>query len=112
MGDRGNIRMIERDGKDIVFYTHWSGFDLFDMLKRALKRGIDRWDDESYLARIIFCEMIMDDVDGTRNFGISTYVQDNEYPIFCVNSSEQKVYIKNGDEWRFEDFVELDKDPR
>ena len=57
MGDRGNI--IVKDGNSEVYlYTHWTGSDLPDVLRSALKRGKSRWNDGPYLARIIFCEIV------------------------------------------------------
>lgn len=111
MGDRGNICMKEESGNEIYFYSHWTGNSLFDVLKEALMRGRGRWSDEAYLARIIFCEMVKHDLMDTTGFGISTYVQDNEYPIFYVNSENQKVSVGSR-EWSFEEFVQLEADPR
>jgi len=110
MGDRGNICIQEKENK-IFFYSHWTGYDLFDVLQEALKRGRGRWDDEPYLARIIFCEMIKNDVMGNTGFGISTYQTDNEYPIMFVDSKTQTVSIDD-EEWSFQEFIELEDDPR
>ena len=57
MGDRANI-VIENDAGRIYLYTHWAGYSLPETLRSALERGKSRWDDESYLTRIIFCEMV------------------------------------------------------
>lgn len=70
MGDRGNI--IVKDGESKVYlYTHWMGSELPDIIKSALKRGKDRWDDGAYLTRVLFQEMIGDD-KGVTGFGISS----------------------------------------
>lgn len=111
MGDRGNICIKDDDKSKIYFYTHWTGSDLFDILQNALKRGRDRWNDDPYLARIIFSEMIKDDVMDNTGYGISTYISDNEHPIFIVSSRNQKVYLDDKS-WSFEDFLELTNDPR
>ena len=111
MGDRGNICMQESNTNKIFFYSHYNGYELFNVLQSALKRGKDRWDDESYLARIIFCEMIKDDLMSSTGFGISTYLTDNEYPVFVVDSKKQKVFVFDNS-WSFEDFIELEEDPR
>lgn len=61
MGDRANI-VVKCDDEQVVFYTHWSGYRIANILANALRRGRGRWNDFQYLNRIIFCEMIKDDV--------------------------------------------------
>lgn len=95
MGDRGNIKV----GK-VYLYTHWYGSNLKEMLVNALKRGRDRWTDEAYLTRIIFCEMIKDEVLEDTGYGISTEIQDNEHEILEVDCKKLTV---NG--IPFEDFI-------
>ena len=104
--------MEEAEGGKIYFYTHWDGSELFTILKDALELGKTRWDDELYLARIIFCELVKKD-DGITGYGISTRVCDNEHPIFVVNSDKQMVSVEGTNKhWTFEDFVQLETDPR
>ena len=98
MGDRGNIKV----GK-VYLYTHWSGSYIKEILKKALSRE-QRWNDESYLTRIIFCEMLEGDIDGETGFGISTEIVDNEYPILEVDVENQEVKC-NGNVWSFEEFI-------
>lgn len=62
MGNRGNIKVQYQEGQPIYFYTHWSGSTINSIVRKALKRGQDRWEDESYLARIIFSELIKDEL--------------------------------------------------
>jgi hypothetical protein len=50
-----------------------------------LKRGRERWNDPPYLARIIFSEMIHDDVDGLTGYGIAPYAMDDEFPTIEVD---------------------------
>lgn len=119
MGDRGNIVIKQNDRNQsapyLYFYTHWAGSEIARTLQDALKRGKDRWDDEQYLSRIIFCEMIKGDVLKTDGYGISTYMGDNEHDFLVVDSNKQTVSrVKEGDPgatpektWSFEDFVNL-----
>ena len=74
MGDRGNIFIADGEEHGVYLYAHWHGSVLPGILRNALRRGRDRWSDTQYLARIIFCEMIRDDVDGTTGFGITARV--------------------------------------
>jgi len=70
MGDRGNIEV--KDGKGSVFlYSHWDGSELPKILANALDRAPDRVDDGPYITRVIFCEMVKDDVEGTTGYGIT-----------------------------------------
>jgi len=99
MGDRAVI-VIEKDNSglfphEIYFYTHWRGSEIKEILQDALKRGKERWDDGSYLARIIFCSLIGDKKDTTTGFGISTAIVDSEYRLLCVNMEEGVVRIRN-----------------
>lgn len=75
MGDRGNIIVKDR-GSQVFLYTHWGGYELPNVLKDALIRGEDRWNDGQYLARVIFCEMVKDDIEGTTGYGISSVIGD------------------------------------
>jgi hypothetical protein len=119
MGDRGNIVIKQHGHKDdtsyLYFYTHYSGSDMPETVQNALKRGKERWDDEQYLARIIFCELIKDDVSGLSGAGISTYMGDNEHDFIVVDAEKQTISrVKEGDpgatpkkSWSFEQFLKV-----
>lgn len=84
MGDRSNIAIRYGDGKEIFFYGHWMGEENVNIVERAVKRGMEsgRINDESYFARIVFCEMLGDDLRdwrGETGFGISPYLVDQDY---------------------------------
>jgi hypothetical protein len=95
MGDRGNIVVRDqwlRDGgpgEAVFLYSHWGGMELPEVLRRALDKRW-RWDDGSYLARIIFEEMIDGDRGGETGYGIGTRIMDNEYDLLVLH--EQRVY--------------------
>lgn len=110
MGDRGNIVMRQKDGNQIFFYTHYDGSDLPRILQDALIRGEDRWDDEPYLGRIIFCELVKDDVLNNLGYGISTYETDNEHPVLYVSSESMTVQCGNDPKftWSFKEYIKLD----
>lgn len=100
MGDRANIVIKQNPGRDqppsrIFFYTHWSGSELPVILQDALKRGQPRWTDESYLARIIFSEMIKDAVDDVTGYGISAYITDNSYALLVVDAETETVALED-----------------
>lgn len=98
MRQRRNIKLeyrkIDENGiKDfpIYFYTHWNAELLPQVIKDALTRGKDRWGDESYTARIIFSEMIKDEVLELTRYGITPYEIDPQYPTITVNLEHQLV---------------------
>jgi hypothetical protein len=115
MGDRGNIVIEQSDNSRIYLYSHWGGSGLATDLQNALAKRW-RWDDEAYLARIIFDVMTDNQHGEETGFGISTTPPDNEYPILVVNCSYQTVRL-DGDpysppvrlpSWTFEEFIALD----
>jgi len=110
MGDRANIEMVYESGEKIYFYTHWSGSELPEILQNALKRGKGRWDDEAYLARIIFSEMIQNEVLSETGYGIAPYICDNEHPIISVKCSNKTVTIEGVGSCTFEQFVNNGRD--
>ena len=98
MGDRGNIIV---DG--VYLYSHWTGSQLPSILQEALKKQW-RWDDGSYLTRIIFCEMVKDDIDGETGYGISN--SPTEGLEIIVNS--EKNNVEYGDKvFSFKEFIAL-----
>jgi len=121
MGDRGNIVV---DG--VWMYTHWDGHGIKNVLKDALQRGVGRWDDGPYLARIVFCQLIKGEKwDDTTGYGLSTSMQDNNNPILFVEPETRMVYEveekhverhkdydpeKAMNKWSFDDFVEQEFD--
>ena len=106
MGDRGNLVMVESTGKEIYFYTHWDGYNLPSILQAALKRGKGRWEDETYLARIILSEMIQHSVLDNTGYGISTYETDKNHANIYVKSTTKQVMWKD-QIWSFQEFVNL-----
>lgn len=94
MGDRANIVVKSNAGKDrVCLYTHWQGYKLPDVLRAALVRGESRLFDYQYLTRIIFCEMIKDDVEGITGFGISQHLGDGTDQVITVDIDAQTVQV-------------------
>lgn len=88
MGDRANAYIKDAD---VYLYGHWIGYDLAIKVRDALKRAPDRWTDSQYLARVVFCEMVRDDIEGTTGYGISHAIGDNERPVIVVDPASQHV---------------------
>jgi hypothetical protein len=93
MGDRSNI--VIKDGEEEVFlYGHWMGVNYIAILATALTRGKGRWRDASYLARIVFCDMVRGDLDGETGYGIWASPPDNERPYLVVDCGEKTVRLE------------------
>lgn len=94
MGDRGNIQVKESPADNgVFFYSHWGGSNLPKVVATALDRGQGRWGDTPYLSRIIFCEMVKNDVNGETGFGISTQECDPNNDLIVVNDYARTVTI-------------------
>jgi hypothetical protein len=119
MGDRGNIVVRDSDGKDVVFYSHWSGHGIAAVVRRAIGKRW-RWIDDNYLARIIFCELVRGHEEEETGFGIGRYfASDREHPVVLVDIKRQEVSFVEDfavDEpvienrrftWFFEDFAKM-----
>lgn len=119
MGDRANCIIKTEGHANLWFYTHWTGTELPVIVQTALKRR-QRWDDPSYLARIIFCEMVKGQESDETGFGISTFQGDNEHRYVVVEPDTQRISFyeaSRGQEalfgtpvasWTFEEYVKLD----
>jgi len=98
VGDRGNIVVKGYDNQQIFLYSHWGGTGLPGTLTRALVAGESRWNDEQYLARIIFAHMIEGTaVTDTTGFGIGATMGDNEHRFLVVNAVQQTVEVWSAD---------------
>jgi hypothetical protein len=74
-------------GTGVFMYQHYDGYNLFeDVCKsvlRAQKAG--RMNDPEYMARMIFCDMVKDDVEGSTGFGLGPEVHgDIEYLVHVI----------------------------
>ena len=80
MGDKAHAVIVDGNSK-VYLYTHWTGSELPDTVRRALKSAQEagRLDDGPYLARIVFCHMLLSGSSGASaalgdvtGFGISS----------------------------------------
>lgn len=105
MGTRRNIKMMQDGGTAMFFYQHWDGDELPSTLQSALKRGKERWDDEPYLGRIIFSEMIAPNPMELTGFGLTTYPTDGT--IICTVDASKKTVEYKGKTYSFDEYCEL-----
>lgn len=108
MGDRANIFATDqRDSTEneprpgIYLYTHWSGYGWPEHLRLALntERARRRWNDSSYLLRIVI-DSVFENLRGSETGGgVSTQLTDNEHDIIILDLVTQKVaFAEPGDE--------------
>ena len=71
MGCRGTIEIWNNaaaptsDEKPVVLYTHWHAKRMmYDLITTLEKK--ERWNDAAYLSRMIFCEMVKDNLNNQR----------------------------------------------
>lgn len=89
MGDRGQVRLISSGQPDIYLYSHWGATDLPYVVGQALERGSGRWGDDEYLNRIIFSEMIKNDVLDETGFGIGTALHGDVWRVVEIDHAKR-----------------------
>ena len=103
MGDRGAVEIVERGGGKLYLYTHWGASDLTQTVAKGLMAGSDRWDDESYLTRIIF-DTMTNLSGGTIGFGISTWCPEDAWKIVTVDFGSNTVQAGEDDRLTFDEY--------
>ena len=93
MGDRSNIVVMQDNNQSVWLYGHWMGEDAIEIVGKVLSLQ-KRWTDGPYLTRMLFEEMIDGSLDKETGFGISTSMQDNEYPIIVLNPRTQEAWLE------------------
>lgn len=87
MGDRSNIKVRYEDGRDVYLYGHWMGTDNGRIVAECMSES-SRVTDSAYFTRALFQKMIDGDTS-ELGYGISTMIQDNQYPIVVVDYSRR-----------------------
>ena len=101
MGDRANVVIKEtyQEKTNYVFlYTHWRGQYLPHLVQAALQRRL-RWDDEYYLARIIFDGMTDGEQGEETGFGIGTTIRDNQHKLIVVDPENMCIGFTVGNDY-------------
>ena len=116
MGDRANCIVHQNSYQDtgpVWLYTHWGGYGLLVTVQAALAKKW-RWDDDAYLARIIFDQMTKGSHGKETGYGISTAPCDNEHDYVVVDPKAQEVRLEDPDtrkpklSWSFKEFIDAD----
>lgn len=105
MSTSGEVKLIYPNGLSIYFYKHWDADLLPETIAHALDHGRSRWNDEPYLARVLFSQMISAEVDGITGFGID--VMPSGEPIYVtIDLATQSVWLRNNERLTFGEFVD------
>lgn len=102
MGDRAQV-LIKDTG--VYLYTHWNAHKLQETVKKALAK-MWRWDDPTYLTRIIFCEMVKGYEMEELGFGIGTKMQGDIRLLITVDSNQRTVIAEDGKKYTFNEFID------
>lgn len=96
MGTRAQVFMKD---EGVYLYQHWDGDDLMDKVVRAVQSdvGKGRQNDPEYLTRIIFCEMVKDDVAGETGYGISTSMHGDIEYLVTVDCKKKVITESDGE---------------
>lgn len=119
---KGNIAVQERFGGRVYLYTAEFGHETFGVLKNALSLTEECWDSEQIITRVIFSALEAKDPGMIATFGISSFLAENELPIFVVDVANRRVLLEEGAmlttcpclglSWGFAEFLKLTEDPR
>ena len=91
MGNRAQIAIKMSVRSKVYLYTHWNGSEHLEILRSVLARHA-RWDDEEYLARMIFSAMIKNDIESETGYGIGTSAHgDLGYPIPILHCAGNRI---------------------
>lgn len=96
MGDRASVVIQEDPSHEVFLYTHWTGSSLPACVQQALARK-QRWEDPSYLARIVFCTMIKGHESEETGYGISATLTGGSYPLIVLDMPKQQVRFEDED---------------
>jgi hypothetical protein len=94
MGDRANIVLNYGENKPKIYlYTHSCGTELPVILAKALNRGRHCWNSKSYLARVIFSEMIKNEILENDGYGISPHPINTDKKDIEVDMENQIIHF-------------------
>lgn len=105
MGNRAQVQFIDENRNEVWFYTHWTGHRLEQTVINAMRRGKGRHNDPEYLARIIFSEMIKDEVMDEVGYGIGFQQHGDVDKVVIVDCNLKTVTMYDGTEYPFKSFL-------
>lgn len=108
MGDR-IVYTIKQDKElSVNLYSHWGGYDRFEILANALRKAEPRWNDSSYATRIIVSQIIGTSWDDELGFGLWASNEQGHYggdhPDITIDLVNKTVEDETGTH-SFEEFI-------
>ena len=93
MGNRAMVKIQCGASPGVYLYTHQGGAELEQDVRCALARQA-RWDDASYLARIVFEAMIGNQQGRETGLGIQAISQDDlQHPLIVLDTQSQCAWL-------------------
>ena len=106
MGVKGQVHI---EDENVWLHTEYEGYNIRNVVCRALRRSKSCWNNPEYLARIIFSEMTRDNIDGIVDYGIGTKKHSGVEWSVAINCQGQAVTVTLWDRFleskSFEDFI-------
>jgi hypothetical protein len=109
MGTHATVLVWQDDNKEpLNFYQHYDGYNIAKEVAEGLKAGQGRWDDPTYLARIIFTQMTKSNpYDDTTGFGIGIGKGfEAEYMVVIYTNYEETNIVYQDEAYSPEQFIE------
>ena len=113
MGARAQVK-VEMDPHPVFLYTHWGAGEILKSVQQGMIAGRGRWNDDSYLTRILFDNIRTEDDDPETGYGIDTTMHSDIDCHVVVNCESGTVELHHGTDgypdvsWTFEDFIKQD----
>ena len=92
----GQVEIISPFVGRVYLYTHDTSRSLLSNVYNVLIAE-KRWDDPDYLARMIFCEMIPEELwNSDTGFGIGTQLYVDTELLISLDIASQKITVSSG----------------
>ena len=104
MGDRGIVKLVFENSSQICIYSHWEGSNLVSLVREAIAKKW-RWDDPTYLARIIVDYVTKSGRDKEDSWGLATSENDCDGTVAIVVYLARNTVNWDGIERSFESFL-------
>ncbi len=102
MGNRATLMIVPpqmpRDGQPVIticLHTHWAGAELPQRVAQGLHEGRPRWDVPAYMARVLVCAALADDLDSIDGYGLGLMpfgmATETGRPFLVVDVRRQRV---------------------
>jgi hypothetical protein len=119
MSTNAQVKFYEpNEDRPIIFYQHYDGYDICEVVADALDHAKSRWNDPPYLSRAIFTKMLnyykdressVKD-DGLTGYGITlrnVFASDN-YTVSVYSDLEKNPAVKHlGREYTASEFINI-----